>query len=70
MDSKDVWKVVFAIGASLALILHAVFPRYEWRTAGENGAIVVVYDRWANYFQRAVYDEHGKVTPMDPFKPF
>jgi hypothetical protein len=70
MDSKDVWKLVAAIGASLALILHEIFPRYEWRTFGETGTIVVVYDRWSNYIQRAVYDEHGKVTPMDPFKPF
>ena len=70
MDSKDVWKVVCAIGASVALILHVLFPRYEWRTYGDAGTIVVVYDRWSNHFQRAVYDEHGKVTPMDPFKPF
>jgi hypothetical protein len=70
MDSKDVWKVVFAIGASIALILHVLLPRYEWRTYGDSGSIVVVYDRWSNFFQRAVYDEHGKVTPMDPFRPF
>jgi hypothetical protein len=70
MDTKDVWKLVLAIGFTVALILHAVFPRYEWRTAGDGGAVIVVYDRWANYFQRAVYDDHGKVTPMDPFKPF
>ena len=35
-----------------------------------SGMVIVVYDRWANYIQRAVYDEHGKVTPMEPFKPF
>jgi hypothetical protein len=70
MDSKDVWKVVAAIGLTIGLILHTIFPRYEWRTYGETGSIVVVYDRWSNYFQRAVYDEKGKVTPMDPFKPF
>jgi hypothetical protein len=70
MDRRDLWKVVFAVGITLALILHTIFPRYEWRTYGDNGSIVMVYDRWSNYFQRAVYDEHGKVTPMDPFKPF
>ena len=61
---------MFAIGITLAAILHTIFPRYEWRTYGDTGAIVIVYDRWSNYFQRAVYDEHGKVTPGDPFKPF
>lgn len=58
---------MFAIGASLALVLHAVFPRYEWRTSGESGTIVIGCDRWANDSQRAVYDERGKVTSMDPF---
>ena len=70
MNVKDLWKLVLAIGLVVVLILHTLFPRYEWRTFGDNGSVIVVYDRWANYFQRAVYDEHGKVTPMDPFKPF
>ena len=70
MDAKDAWKLVLAIGVTVALILHALLPRYEWRTVGDAGNIIVVYDRWANYFQRAVYDEKGKVTPMEPFKPF
>ena len=70
MNQKDLWKLVLACGFVIVLILHAIFPRYEWRTFGDNGSVIVVYDRWANYFQRAVYDEHGKVTPMDPFKPF
>ena len=70
MNAKDAWKLVLAIGATVALILHALLPRYEWRTVGDTGMIIVVYDRWGNYFQRAVYDEHGKVTPMEPFKPF
>ena len=33
-------------------------------------AKVVVYDRWSNYLQRAVYDEQGRVKPNDPFRPF
>lgn len=70
MNQKDLWKLVLAGGLVIAAILHTMFPRYEWRTAGENGAVIIVYDRWANYFQRAVYDDKGKVMPMDPFKPF
>jgi hypothetical protein len=33
MDAKDAWKLVLAIGVSVGLILHALLPRYEWRTA-------------------------------------
>jgi hypothetical protein len=70
MQAKDAWKLALAIGLGVALILHAIFPRYEWRAVGDNGMVIVVYDRWANYFQRAVYDDKGNVTPMQPFKPF
>lgn len=70
MNQKDAWKLALAIGIVLVLILHTVFPRYEWRTFGNDGSILVVYDRWGNYFQRATYDEQGHVKPMDPFKPF
>jgi len=70
MNSQDVWKLVLAIGAVVAILLHAIFPRYEWRTVGDSGTVIVVYDRWGNYFQRAVYDDKGNVTPMQPFKPF
>ena len=70
MDAKDAWKLVLSIGVTIALILHALLPRNEWRTVGDSGMVIVVYDRWANYFQRAVYDDKGKVTPMEPFKPF
>jgi len=70
MEAKDAWKLVLAIGVSVGLILHALLPRYECRAIGENGMVIVVYDRWANYIQRAVYDEHGKIMPMEPFKPF
>jgi hypothetical protein len=50
MDAKDAWKLVLSIGVTIALILHALLPRYEWRTVGDSGMVIVVYDRWANYF--------------------
>lgn len=70
MNVGDLWKLILAGGIVIALILHVLLPRYEWRAFGDNGSVLVVYDRWTNYLQRAVYDEHGKVTPMEPFKPF
>lgn len=66
----------FVIGAVLAalavaaLFVHAVFPRYEFRSVNPDGTAIVVYDRWSGKFQRAVYDETGHVKPMDVYTPF
>lgn len=55
----------------LAVVLHAVFPRYEWRTISEPGQIsIVVYDRWTGRFQRGVYSETGNLNVMGVFTPF
>ena len=70
MNPSDLWKLVLAIGLVVVLMLHAVFPRYDVRVEGPAGTVIVVYDRWSNYVQRAVYDEQGHVKPWDPFKPF
>lgn len=70
MDQRDIWKFVVGVLIAVGVILHAVLPRYEWRTIGEDGRVIVVYDRWSNYIQRAVYDDQGHIQPMDPYKPF
>lgn len=70
MSQRDILAIVVGGLIGIGLILHAVFPRYEWRVIGDNGSVIVVYDRWSNYLQRAVYDEQGHVKPNDPFKPF
>jgi len=61
---------VIAALAVVALFAHAFFPRFEWRTVNADGSAIVVYDRWSGKFQRAVYDEAGRVKPMDVFTPF
>jgi hypothetical protein len=70
MGQKEIVTLAAAALVALGLIVHALFPRYEWRVIGDNGAIVVVYDRWSNYIQRAVYDDQGHIKPNEPFKPF
>ncbi len=70
MTQRDIVTLAAAALVALGLIVHAVFPRYEWRVIGESGSVIVVYDRWSNFLQRAVYDDQGHVKPMDPFKPF
>jgi len=61
---------VIAALAVVALFIHAVFPRYEWRAVNADGTAIVVYDRWSGRFQRAVYDATGRVKPMDVYTPF
>ena len=70
MSQKEMLALLTGLLIGVGLILHAIFPRYEWRAIGETGSVIVVYDRWSNYLQRAVYDEQGHVKPNDPFKPF
>jgi hypothetical protein len=70
MSQKEIVTLVAAGLVALGLIVHALFPRYEWRTSGDNAAVIIVYDRWSNFVQRAVYDDQGHVKPGDPFKPF
>jgi hypothetical protein len=70
MSQKEIVTLVAAGLLALGLIVHALFPRYEWRATGDNGAVIIVYDRWSNYVQRAVYDDQGHVKPGDPFRPF
>jgi hypothetical protein len=61
---------VIAALAVVALFAHAVFPRYEFRSVNADGTAIVVYDRWSGRFQRAVYDDSGRVKPMDVYTPF
>ena len=70
MNQRDIVALAAALLVAIGLIVHALFPRYEWRAIGDSGSVIIVYDRWSNYLQRAEYDEHGKVHPMEPFKPF
>ena len=70
MDQRDIWKLIVGVLIGAGVILHAVLPRYEWRTVGGDGRVIVVYDRWSNYIQRAVYDDQGHIRPEDPYKPF
>jgi hypothetical protein len=70
MNRKDILTIAALALVGLGLVLHALLPRYEWRVIGEDGTVIVVYDRWSNYLQRAIYDRDGHVKPNEPFKPF
>jgi hypothetical protein len=67
----DPWPF-FVGGIVLALVLlgaHILYPRYDWRTVGSDGHAVVVYDRWSGRFQRAEWDQKGKLFLMDVYAP-
>ncbi|HEX7140769.1 MAG TPA: hypothetical protein VF219_23150 [Vicinamibacterales bacterium] len=70
MQQRDIVTLAAAGLVALALILHTLIPRYEWRTVGESGAVIIVYDRWSNFLQRAVYDDQGHLKASEPYKPF
>jgi hypothetical protein len=70
MDPRELWRYALVIVVAVGLVLHAVFPRYDWRVVGDEGSTIVVYDRWGGAFQRATWDANGFVKPTQPFKPF
>jgi hypothetical protein len=68
--SNQPWVVIGAILLAIALVLHAIFPRYEWRSVDTDGRAIVVYDRWAGRFQRAAWQADGTVQAMSLWAPF
>ncbi len=70
MTQRDAWWWALLGAVVLAVAAHVFFPRYEWRTAADNGSVIVVHDRWTGRFQRAEYDGAGKVKAMDVYTPF
>lgn len=64
------WLAGGLLALALAIVLHAVFPRYEFRVVGDDGRAVVIYDRWSNEFQRANYDAQGVPTLTPVIRPF
>ena len=60
--------IVVIVGAAL---VHALFPRDDWRPVESSGSVsIVVFDRWTGYFQRDVYDDKGDLNVMGVFTPF
>jgi hypothetical protein len=61
-----VWAVLASLVLALAIVLHAIFPRYDYRVIGEEGHALMIYDRWSGRFQRANYDPAGepRLTPV------
>jgi hypothetical protein len=64
-----VWVGAATILVALAIIFHALFPRYEYRSVAD-GRALVVYDRWTGRFQRVNYDAAGEPSLTRVVTPF
>jgi hypothetical protein len=69
-EARQLLWIVVVAPLAFGVLAHAFFPRYEWRTVGDQGTTVVVYDRWSGRFQRGTYDDKGNVTPSTVYTPF
>jgi hypothetical protein len=71
VDNQDVrWFSMLGV-VVLAVLLHALLPRYEVQTLGDERSVsIVVYDKWTGRLQRAVYDNDGSLNVMGPYMPF
>jgi len=65
-----VWAFLAALVIALAIALHAVFPRYDYRITGPDGRGIVIYDRWTGQFQRGDYPAQGEPTLQRVLRPF
>jgi hypothetical protein len=64
------WMVSAALVLAVAVLLHAIFPRYELMSHGAGGDAVVVFDRWTGQFQRAIYGADGEPRTSAVVRPF
>lgn len=71
MDDRNVrWFALLAV-IVFATFVHAMLPRYEWKTIGDDQSVsIVTYDRWTGRMQRAVYDNNGALNVMGAYTPF
>jgi hypothetical protein len=68
--SQGAWIAAAAALLSAALVLHALLPRYTLTTVGQDGAVVLVFDRWTGQFQRATYGPDGAPKVTEVVRPF
>ena len=71
MVQNEIWKYALIVVIVGAALVHALFPRYDWRPVEGSGSLsIVVFDRWTGHFQRAVYDDKEGLNVMGVFTPF
>ena len=63
------WIAAAVVIVALAVILHALLPRYDFRVV-DGGKAMIIYDRWSGQFQRAIYDAQGEPTLTRVLRPF
>lgn len=67
--APGVWILVAAAVLAIALILHALLPRYEFARSASSPD-VYVFDRWTGVFQRVTYGSDGEPRATPVVRPF
>jgi hypothetical protein len=63
--------VLAATILSIGLVMHAIFPRYEFsRGDAGDGIVVFVFDTWTGAFQRVDYSATGEPNATPVVRPF
>jgi hypothetical protein len=66
---NGLWALLCAVAIAVAVILHAVLPRYEYQLI-QNGQAIVIYDKWTGKWQRANYNANGDADLRGVLTPF
>jgi len=70
MTTEMRWAAIAAFFVlALGVVAHGVWPRFDYQ-ASADGSAVVIHDRWAGKFQRAVYDKDGHMQLQPVITPF
>ena len=70
MTTEMRWAAIAAVFVlALGVLADALMPRFEYQ-ASTDGSAVVIHDRWAGKFQRAVYDKDGHLQLQSVITPF
>lgn len=64
------WLGIAALVLAVAIVLHALLPRYEFVQVGGDTISVLVFDRWTGRFQRITYNEDGQPVATPVVRPF
>jgi len=64
---RSVVLLIVAVLIAVAVFIHALLPRYDWKPVTSDGRSMIIYDKWAGRFQRATFLETGRIQLSDVY---